>query len=94
MILVEILSVFDNIIRYKNPNDKCWNYLEMDIETLNLLINNFGIISTRYIPNHNPTQKICADNPATGKEITLKYNGAHIRLNCGSNVYFYLPDIE
>jgi hypothetical protein len=62
----------------------------LDIETLNLLINNFGIISTY----KTPTRCTSCDNQTTGKDILLKYCGADIQIGCGNNAYFYLPLIE
>ena len=82
-----------NIIKYKNVNDYEWYYLEIDLETLNLLITNFGVISTYKIP----TIKTNCDNMSTSKEIKLKYCGANIIINCNPKLCvnnFYLPDIE
>ena len=86
MILVEIPENFsqgENIIKYKDVDDLDWYYLHIDIETLNLLINNFGILSTRRIP----TKKIILDNATTGRECMLNYCGAKISLQCKNNVF-------
>ena len=39
-----------NILKYRNINDDIWYYLYIDIETLSLLVTNYGIISTYKIP--------------------------------------------
>ena len=62
----------------------------MDIETLNLLVTNFGIISTKRFP----TQNISVDNPSTSKHIHIKYCGAHLDLYCGNSGNIYLPILE
>ena len=62
----------------------------MNIETINLLVTNFGIISTCKIPN----QHTSCDNPSTSKQIKLKYCGADIELYCNNDTKFYLPFIE
>lgn len=79
-----------NILKYRNINDDNWYYLYIDIETLNLLVTNYGIISTYKIP----TILTNSDNPTTSKIIKLQYCGADIRLFCGNNTSFYLPYIE
>jgi hypothetical protein len=79
-----------NILKYRNINDDVWYYLYIDIETLNLLVTNYGIISTYKIP----TKFKNCDNPTTSNIIKLKYCGADIRLFCGNNTKFYLPYIE
>ena len=79
-----------NILKYKNINDDSWYYLYIDIETLNLLVSNYGIISTYKIPAKFSN----CDNPTTSKIIDLKYCGANLQLYCGNNTAFYLPYIE
>ena len=79
-----------NILKYRNINDDIWYYLYIDIETLNLLVTNYGIMSTYKIP----TKITNCDNPTTSKIIKLKYCGADIKLCCGNNTTFYLPYIE
>lgn len=79
-----------NIVKYRNINDDVWYYLYMDIETLHLLITNYGIISTYKIP----TQPLNCDNPTTSKTVQLTYCGAGIQLYCGNKTSFYLPWIE
>ena len=81
---------YDNILKYRDVNEEDWYYMYIDIETLNILVKNFGIISTVKIP----TRFTNADNESTGKEINLKYCGADIKLNCENNTKFYLPYIE
>jgi hypothetical protein len=93
MLLVEFspnLTSEFNILKYREINDDKWYYLHIDIETLNLLINNLGIISTY----KNPTQYTCCDNITTSTEITVKYCGAPIKMYCQNKSYFYLPYIE
>lgn len=94
MLFIEIQTEFNsgcnNIIKYRNIDNDNWFYMYIDIETLNSLIENFGIISTIQFP----TKYRCADNLTTGKEINLKYCGANIKLYCGNYTYFYLPYIE
>jgi hypothetical protein len=79
-----------NILKYRQIDDDNWHYLYIDIETLNLLVTNYGIISTYKIP----TQFTNCDNPTTSKTIKLQYCGADIELCCGNNTPFYLPHIE
>ena len=79
-----------NILKYRNIDDDSWYYLYIDIETLNLLVTNYGIISTYKIP----TQFTNCDNPSTSKIIKLQYCGTDIQLCCGNNTLFYLPHIE
>lgn len=79
-----------NILKYRNVEDNNWYYIYIDIETLNLLVTNFGIISTKRFP----TQNICLDNPSTSKHINIKYCGASIELYCGNNTKIYLPILE
>ena len=93
MLLIEFdfnLNYGLNILKYRNVNDSNWYYLYIDIETLNLLLINFGIICTLRLP----TKAICIDNPITSKNIKIKYCGAHIELYCGNNTLFYLPIME
>jgi len=97
MLFVEIPVNFNNglnIIKYRNVKEEDWYYLYIDIETLNLLIMNFGIISVY----RNPTKSICCDRPTTGNIIQMKYCGADIELNAKTKLqyarHFYLPDIE
>ena len=79
-----------NLLKYRNIEDENWYYLYIDIETLNLLLIKFGIISTKRVP----TQNICLDNPSTSKYININYCGASINLYCGNNTYIYLPILE
>lgn len=81
-----------NILKYRNVKDDNWYYLYIDIETLNLLVSNFGIISTKRIP----TQYICADNPLTSKNIIMKFCNAPININCNNNtnIFDYVTKLE
>jgi len=73
-----------NILKYRNVEDDIWYYLYIDIETLHLLITNFGM----------PTQIICIDNLFTFKKINIKLCEAPIEVYCGNNKYFHLPIME
>jgi len=86
----EINNGYDNILKYRNVNEYDWYYMYIDVESLNLLVENFGIVSTIQIP----TIYRCVDNPTTGKEINLNYCGANIKMNCGNDIHFYLPLLE
>ena len=90
MLLIEFNKNFNGIIHYRNVDDDKWNKLNIDIEILNLLISNFGIISTIII--QPPCINI--DNPSTGTEICMKYCGADISLHCGCNVPFNFSNLE
>ena len=79
-----------NILKYRNINDDNWYYLYIDIETLNALVTNYGIISTHKIP----TKFTNCNNPTTSKIIKLQYCGADVQLCCGNTSSFYLPYIE
>jgi hypothetical protein len=78
-----------NILKYRTINDDSWYYLYIDIETLNLLITNYGIVSTYKIP----TKFTNCDNPTKDNIIKLKYCGANIQLCCGSKTAFFLEYI-
>ena len=82
----------NNILKYRDIDDDNWFYLYIDIEILNLLIRNFGIIST--IKIKIKTKFTNVDNPSTGKEINLKYCDSNIKLYCKNNTKFYIPFIE
>jgi hypothetical protein len=84
------LNYDENILKYKNVDDDNWYYLYIDIETLNLLVTNFGIISTYKIP----TKITCCDNETTSKNIKIMYCGANVELYCGNNSKFNLAKIE
>lgn len=93
MLLIEFdsdLKYNSNILKYRNIYDDAWEYLYIDIETLSILLANFGIISTLRIP----TNPICLDTPLTGKNIKIKYCGADVELYCNNNSAFYLPIME
>ena len=79
-----------NILKYRHINNDNWYYLYIDVETLNLLVTKYGIMSTYKIP----TKITNCDNPTTSKIIKLKYCGADIQLCCGNTTTFYLPYIE
>lgn len=93
MLIIEFqinLNYGVNILKYRNIEDDIWYYLYIDIETLNLLVTNYGIISTYKIP----TIFTNCDNQTTSKIIKLQYCGSDIQLCCGNNTSFYLPYIE
>jgi hypothetical protein len=75
------LDCGNNIIKYRDVSDESWYYIYMDLETLNLLIQNYGIISTYKIP----TRFTNADNPTTSTIVKIKYCGAAIELYCHDN---------
>ena len=81
-----------NIVKYREVTDDALYYLYIDMETLHLLITNYGILSTYKIP----TVKTNCDNPSTSKTIQLKYCGADIELHCGSGIspFCILPHLE
>ena len=81
-----------NILKYRNVKDDNWYYLYVDIETLNLLVSNFGIISTKRIP----TQYICVDNYTTSKNIIMKFCNAPINIKCNNciNIFDSLTKLE
>lgn len=85
MLLIEFdenLTDQFNILKYRNIDDDIWYYLYIDLDTLNLLLTNFGILSTKKIP----TQFTNLDNPTTGDCIFVKYCGADITLLCNTHV--------
>ena len=85
------LKEINNMVKYRNIDDDIWYYLYLNIETLNLLLFNFGIFSTLKMP----TKDAYCDNPYSGREINVKYCGADIKLYCGNNNNtFNLSDIE
>ena len=88
MLFIEIPQEFDygdkNIIKYKNVNDDKWYYLYIDIETLNLLVSNYGIISCVQEIGHR-----YVDSPLTGDEVYLEYCGAKIKLYCKNGLRKY-----
>jgi hypothetical protein len=47
MLIIEFVAKLQNglnTIRYKDIGKNCcWNYIDLDIETLNLLLKNFGV---------------------------------------------------
>jgi hypothetical protein len=93
MIFIEFnkeLEYGDNIIKYRDISNDEWYYMYIDIETLTLLLKNFGIISTVRIP----TKPFTCDNGTTSENIKIKWCGANIELVCGAKAKFYLPDIE
>lgn len=83
MIFIEFqpnLNYRSNLIKYRDIHASNWYYLYLDIETLNLLVTNYGVITTFKFPTS-----------FTSKIIELNYCGADIQLFCGNNAVFYLP---
>ena len=93
MLLIEFdtnLTYGENILKYRNTNEDYWHHLYIDIETLNLLVRNFGIMATLRFPG----LPISCDNPITCRTIDyINYCGAKIEMYCGNNGRFYIPDI-
>jgi hypothetical protein len=65
-------------VKYRHVHDNTWQYLYIDIKTLDLLIKNFGIIATKRTSISN----IMIDSPITNTSIDIKYCGASIMLYC------------
>ncbi len=87
MLLVEFskeISKGLNILKYRHINEIDWNYLKIDLETLNILLANYGIVSTTIYPKDN-IERYNIDNITTGRDIYVKYCGAEIKLHCGFN---------
>ena len=60
-------------VRYKeNVNDE-WSVIDMDIKTLNLFVQNFGIIAQG---------SELLDSPQTGSEFTVNYCGCLVKIKC------------
>lgn len=97
MIIIEfsenILSGL-NQIRYRNVDEFEWSYLDIDIETLHLLLKHFGIISTKRFATRLTKPTICIDNPTTSKTIDINYCGASIQLCCGNDTRCDLRILE
>jgi hypothetical protein len=93
MLFIEIQQEWKhnvNIIKYRNIHEDDWYYMYIDIETLNLLIQNFGIISTV----RKPTGLTNCDNLSTGNKIKIKYCGANIELFCKNKTDFKTSYLE
>lgn len=93
MLLIEFEDCLNNdlnLVKYRNVNDDNWYYIYMNVETLNLLIMNFGIISTKRYSMEN----ICIDNPTTSKNIKIKYCNASIEFECGNKTPFNRAILE
>ena len=81
MVIIEIQKKLyygnNNLVKYKNENDCEWNYLYTDIETINLLISNFGI-------NQIKTDPVCfSDND---KYISAIYCDVDIHMKCNGKL--------
>ena len=93
MLLIEFsenIAYGVNILKYRNIEDDNWYYLYIDIETLDLLLTNFGIMTTKRIP----TLHINIDNYSTSKNVCVNYCGAKINMCCKNNTPIYLPVLE
>ena len=75
---IELTHGNTNIVKYRNINDNSWYYMYMDVETLNLLVQNYGIVGTKRMP----TGFTNADNGTTSNVIKLSYSGAAIEFHC------------
>lgn len=74
MILIEFernLNQGNFVLKYGNVNDNKWNYLKIDIETLNLLVRNFGV---------DASFSNISTNETPDKIIKLKYCGSDVQL--------------
>lgn len=87
MLLIEFeenIEENDFIVRYKSEKEINWSYIRMDIETLNLLTSNFGIMSTKFVPKVS-TSSLTVTSPSS-KQFDVTYCGVPITLNCGNNL--------
>lgn len=90
MIIIEFpleLNQNSNVIRYRNilnnhNEDLNWHIILCDFQTLNYIINNFGIIGTVLYLSNKKCQELCVDNPSTSDIINVSYCGANIKLLC------------
>jgi hypothetical protein len=94
MILVEFLpNIHDteNVLRYRDIDEPGnWHYIRIDSYTLFVLIQRYGVISTRKMTDTYSN----LDNPTTGTIINATYHGAGIQLYCcAKNKTFYLPHL-
>ena len=93
MLLIEFQTNLHDglhILKYRNIDDKDWRYLHIDMETLHLLVSNYGIVSTCRMP----TGYTNCDNPTTSKQMNLTYCGAAIQFFCGNTSAFDVQCIE
>lgn len=75
------LQPTNNLIKYKEvTGTDGWQYMYLDLETLNLLLFHFG---TRATTRPHPTQQCSCDNESTGFMVTAKYCGTPIKMICG-----------
>ena len=79
-----------NTIRYRNVTDDEWHYMEIDIQTLSVLLYNYGVISTLRLPDRFTN----CDNPSTSRTMNLKFGGADIQLYAKNKSDFNLALIE
>lgn len=88
MIFIEFQKEFNygtNILKYRNIDDDSWYYMYIDLETLNLLVQNYGVYGTIQYPTISRN----IDNPSSGKDIKINYCGTEINLHCGNNYNYY-----
>jgi hypothetical protein len=90
MLIVEFckqLTSGKNEIRYRNTNEIEWQYMYVDVETLHLLLLNFGVNATTYYPTETLNKPyICVDNPSTTSDpVNVSYCGASIEFKCGKS---------
>ena len=93
MILIEFPQKLEgniHVMKYKTVEENDWYYMYIDIETLHLLVSNFGIISTILFPPFS----CCIDHPSTGSDIKVSYNGAEVHLFCCTNTNKYIDALR
>jgi hypothetical protein len=82
MIIIEFEENIKNnekiLLNYRDINNDNWQYLYIDLETLNLLISYVGIISINRFTNKN----ITSDNGTLSEDIAINYCGSEIIVSC------------
>ncbi len=77
-----------NRITYRSIDEDTWQTMYIDVETLNLLLQNYGVISTA---PREIGRRVSVDRPETSRNLKLEYCGAEINLYCGNKSEIYLP---
>ena len=79
-IIIKYIPINNSIVKHEdqieNPE---WCQMIMDLETLNMLIQNFGMQSIYKIPE----QRGNCDNGTLSREVRVRYCGAEIKMICG-----------